>query len=230
MREFPHAHAEIVAHDSAVRSSGFSAESWATISAWAWGNSRIYDWLAAQPEVDPSKIAIMGHSRGGKTALWTGASDPRFALVYSIQSGCGGAKLNHVKLPQSEHIKQILKNFPYWFCGNYAKYINKEMSMPFDQHMLAALIAPRPLLISSATLDMWCGQEGEWWTAHLASPAWELYGKKGLVAEAYPAPESPQMDGSVAYFVRTGIHSVTVYEWDRVMEFAEKQGWKGVKR
>ena len=204
------------------------SSSWAAISSWAWGNSRIMDWIESRPDVfDTKHVAILGHSRGGKTALWTGATDKRFALTYSVQSGCGGAKLNHIKLPKSESIKIITKNFPHWFCKNYNKYHGKEMSMPFDQHMLAALVAPRLLLISSATEDAWAGPLGEWWSARLASPAWELYGKKGLAADKFPAPETPQFNGSVGYFIRTGVHSLTRYEWGRVMDFAEKNGWKG---
>ena len=201
--------------------------SWAAISSWAWGNSRIMDWIETRPGVfDTKHVAIIGHSRGGKTALWTGATDTRFAMVCSVQSGCGGAKLNHISLPRSESIAVITKNFPHWFCKNYNKFRGKEMTMPFDQHFLAALTAPRLLVISSATEDAWAGQLGEWWTASLASPAWELYGKKGLVAEKFPAPETPQFGGSVGYFIRTGKHSLTRYEWARYMDFAEKHGWK----
>ena len=215
---------------SAAESPGSrNGKSWATISAWAWGNSRIIDWLGKQPEADASRIAVVGHSRGGKTALWTGATDPRVALVCSVQSGCAGAKLNHIALPRSEHIEAITRNFPHWFCGDYrAKYAGKEFSMPFDQHWLAALIAPRLLVISSATEDVWAGPRGEWWTARLASPAWELYGRKGLVAESFPRADSPQQDGSVAYHVRTGRHSLVRYDWARYMDFAEKHGWKGM--
>ena len=206
------------------------SSSWAAISSWAWGNSRIMDWIESRPDVfDTKHVAILGHSRGGKTALWTGATDKRFALTYSVQSGCGGAKLNHISLPKSESIKIITKNFPHWFCKDYNKYRGKEMSMPFDQHMLAALVAPRLLLISSATEDAWAGPKGEWSTALLASPAWELYGKKGLVADKFPAPETPQFNGSVGYFIRTGVHSLTRYEWGRIMDFAEMNGWKGAR-
>ena len=202
--------------------------SWAAISSWAWGNSRVMDWIESRPDVfDAKHVAVVGHSRGGKTALWTGATDTRFAMVCSVQSGCGGAKLNHVKLPKSEHIGQITKGFTHWFCKNYLKWRGKEFEMPFDQHMLAALVAPRLLVISSASLDSWAGQPGEWWTAKLAGPAWELYGKRGLEADAYPPVDTPQFGGSVGYFVRTGKHSITPYEWARYMDFAEMNGWKG---
>jgi hypothetical protein len=206
------------------------ANSWATISIWAWGNSRVMDWIESRPDVfDAKHVGVVGHSRGGKTALWTGATDQRFALAASVQSGCGGAKLNHIHLPWSEHIHQITKNFPYWFCRNYLKYRHNEKNMPFDQHMLASLIAPRLLVVCSATNDAWAGPLGEWWTAKLSSPAWELYGKKGLVGEKMPKVNTLQAEGSVAYFIRTGKHSITEFEWARFMDVADKNGWNPKK-
>lgn len=201
-------------------------KSWAAISIWAWGNSRVMDWICSRPDVfDAGHVGVVGHSRGGKTALWTGATDRRFAFVASVQSGCGGAKLNHISLPKSEHIHQITKGFPYWFCRNYLKYRHNEKNLPFDQHMLASLVAPRLLVICSATLDAWAGPRGEWWTAKLAAPVWELYGKKGLVADDMPKADTLQADGSVAYFIRTGKHSITRYEWARFMDITDKNGW-----
>ncbi|MBP5511635.1 MAG: family 78 glycoside hydrolase catalytic domain [Kiritimatiellae bacterium] len=202
-------------------------ESWATLSAWAWADSRILDWMETEPLIDAKRVGVVGHSRGGKTAIWAGVTDKRFAMVCSNDSGCSGAKLNHIDLPKSEHIAQILKNFPYWFCVNYRKYAGKEMSMDFDQHQLLALIAPRLLCIASATEDHWCGQRGEWWAGKFASPAWELYGKKGLVAESYPDPDSPQQQGCISYHVRTGKHLLSSYDWKCYMDFADKHGWRG---
>ena len=202
-------------------------ESWATISAWAWADSRILDWMEAEPLIDAKHVGVVGHSRGGKTAIWAGATDRRFAMVCSNNSGCSGAKLNHIDLPRSEHIAQILENFPYWFCRNYGKYAGREMHMDFDQHELLALIAPRLLCVASATEDDWTGQRGEWWAAKLASPAWELHGKKGLVAESYPHPDSPQQDGCISYHVRTGSHLLSPYDWKCYMDFADRHGWRG---
>ena len=202
------------------------AESWATISAWAWGASRTMDWIETVPEIDATHVAVVGHSRGGKTALWTGATDPRFALACSNDSGCSGAKLNHIELPESEHIVQIMKNFPYWFCGNYAQAIGREFELDFDQHELVALMAPRLVAIASATEDNWAGQPGEWWSGKLASPVWELYGKKGLVADVWPKPESPQQDGCVSYHLRTGEHTLAAYDWKCYMDFADRHGWR----
>ena len=138
----------------------------------------------------------------------------------------GGAKLNHIDLPKSEHIDFMIRVLHHWFCGNYRKYGGKEMEMPFDQHEMLALIAPRLLCVGSATEDHWCGPLGEWWSAKLASPAWELYGKKGLVGDKWPDPEKPQQEGSVSYHLRTGKHFLTPYDWDRYMDFADKHGWR----
>ena len=146
-------------------------ESWATISTLAWGASRAMDWVESEPLINSKRVAVIGHSRGGKTALWAAATDRRFAMACSNDSGCSGAKLNHIDLPRSEHIAQIIKGFPYWFCKNYNKYKGRDMSTPFDQHQLLALIAPRLLCVASATKDSWAGPEGEWWSAKLASPA-----------------------------------------------------------
>ena len=201
-------------------------ESWATLSAWAWADSRILDWMETEPLIDAKHVGVVGHSRGGKTAIWAGVTDKRFAMVCSNNSGCSGAKLNHIELPKSENIKQILKNFPYWFCKNYRKYAGKDMSMDFDQHELLALIAPRLLCVASATDDYWAGPRGEWWAAKLASPAWELYGKKGLVADAYPEPEKPQQEGCVSYHLRKGPHFLAPYDWNRYMDFADRHGWR----
>ena len=205
-------------------------DSWATISAWAWGASRVLDWMETEPAIDAKHVGVVGHSRGGKTALWTGATDKRFAMACSNESGCGGAKLNHIDLPKSEHIDFMIRVLHHWFCGNYRKYGGKEMEMPFDQHEMLALIAPRLLCVGSATEDHWCGQLGEWWSAKLASPAWELYGKKGLVGDTWPDPEKPQQEGSVSYHLRTGKHFLTPYDWDRYMDFADKHGWRRAQR
>lgn len=201
-------------------------ESWATLSAWAWADSRLLDWMETEPLINAKRVAVVGHSRGGKTAILAGVTDKRFAMVCSNNSGCSGAKLNHVELPKSESIRRILKSFPYWFCGNYRKYAGKEMTMDFDQHELLALIAPRLLCIASATEDHWAGQRGEWWSAKHASPAWELYGEKGLVADSFPSPDSPQQEGCISYHLRTGKHFLAPYDWHCFMDFADRHGWR----
>ena len=199
--------------------------SWATLSAWAWADSRILDWMETEPRIDASRVAVIGHSRGGKTALLAAALDRRFAMACSNESGCSGAKLNHIDLPRSESIAAICKNISYWFCENYRKYAGREMEMDFDQHGLIALVAPRLVCVASATKDDWAGPRGEWWAAKLASPAWELYGKKGLAADSFPPPGVPQQEGCISYHLRSGKHDMTPYDWARYMDFADRHGW-----
>ena len=200
-------------------------ESWATISAWAWGASRVMDWIETEPLLDAAHIAVIGHSRGGKTALWTGASDTRFAFVISNDSGCTGAKLNHMDLPSSESIASITRSFPYWFCTRYNGFAGKEFEMPFDQHELLALIAPRLLAVGSASQDNWAGQRGEFASAVFASPAWELYGKRGMVGTNFPPAEVPMQEGHISYHLRSGGHNLVLYDWNRYLDFADRHGW-----
>jgi len=202
-----------------------NANSWGTLSAWAWGASRVMDWIETEPTLDAKHVAVVGHSRGGKTALVTGVYDKRFAMACSNDSGCSGAKLNHIDLPKSEHVSQIVKNFSYWFCRNYVMHANAEKLWRVDQHEFVALMAPRLVCIASATEDSWAGQEGEYWSGVLASPAWELYGKKGLVSDGFPPPETPLQDGCVSYHLRTGKHNLTPYDWKVYMDFADRHGW-----
>ncbi|MEI7898720.1 MAG: acetylxylan esterase [bacterium] len=199
-----------------------TASSWGTLAAWAWGASRIMDWIEAEPLIDRTRVAVVGHSRWGKTALWCGASDARFALTISNDSGCGGAKLNRLDLPKSEHIARINKVFPHWFCDNYKKYGDNESALPLDQHMLVALLAPRLAYVASASDDDWAGQPGEFRSCVLASPVWQLYGKKGLVGDTFPAVETPLQEGCVGYHVRAGKHDLARYDWERYMDFADK--------
>ncbi len=207
-------------------SSERTANSWGALQAWAWGASRVMDWIETEPLLDAKHIGVVGHSRGGKTALVAGVEDTRFAMACSNDSGCGGAKLNHMDLPKSESIARITKAFPHWFCKNFAAYAGKDREMDFDQHMFVALMAPRAVAIASATQDDWAGQPGEYACAALASPAWELYGKKGLVSTSFPQPDEARQDGWVSYHLRTGIHNLTLQDWNRYMDFADRLGWR----
>ena len=199
---------------------------WGTLSAWAWGASRVMDWIETEPLLDAKHVGVVGHSRGGKTALVAGVYDRRFAMTCSNDSGCSGAKLNHMDLPKSEHIARIARVFPYWFCQNYIEHANMEERMPFDQHQFVALLAPRLVAIASASEDDWAGQEGEYWSARLASPAWELYGRKGLVSDGFPGADKPLQEGCISYHMRTGKHNLTSYDWDRYLDFADRHGWR----
>ena len=205
---------------------GRTANSWGALSAWAWGASRVLDWVETEPLLDARHFGVVGHSRGGKTALLAGVTDTRFAMACVNDSGCSGAKLNHIDLPKSESIARITKVFPHWFCLNYRNFAGKEFEMDFDQHMLVALMAPRAVAIASASKDHWAGQRGEYASALLASPAWELYGKRGLVSDGFPNPNEARQDGTVSYHLREGVHNLTLHDWNRYMDFADRLGWR----
>ena len=200
-----------------------ASDSWATLAAWAWCGSRAMDWIETELRIDAHRVMVAGHSRGGKTALWCAAEDERFAMAVSSCSGCGGAKLNRVRLPSSEHIAQIVKGFPHWFCGNYASYVDHDFDLPFDQHQLIGLIAPRLAYVSSATLDPWAGPYGEFLSARAASDAWRKFGHGGIAsATQFPDPDSPIFGEGVGYHLRAGIHTIAASDWDRWIDFAEK--------
>ena len=207
-------------------SSTRTATSWGALSAWAWGASRVMDWIETEPLLDARHIGVIGHSRGGKTALLAGAEDTRFAMACSNDSGCSGAKLNHIDLPKSESIARIVKTFPHWFCQNYAACADKDKELDFDQHMFLALIAPRALAIASASKDDWAGQQGEYAAAQLASPAWALYGKPGLVSTSFPVPNDARQEGTVSYHLREGGHNLLEHDWKRYLDFADRLGWR----
>ena len=206
-----------------------TADSWGTIAAWAWGASRVMDWIETEKKINSAQVGVVGHSRGGKTALWCGATDQRFALTISNDSGCGGAKLNRMDLPKSESIARITKSFPHWFCSTFTKYGENLDALPLDQHMLIALMAPRLAYVASASLDDWAGQPGEFQSCVLASPVWKLYGKEGLVGTTFPAADTPMQAGYIGYHLRTGKHDLAIYDWDRYMDFADKHWGKSLK-
>lgn len=205
---------------------GRPTDSWGALSAWAWGASRVMDWIESESLLDAKRVAIIGHSRGGKTALLAAASDRRFAMVCSNNSGCSGAKLNHINLPKSQNVQQIFNFFPHWFCANYVRHVNAEKRWRIDQHCLIALIAPRLVCIGSAKGDVRAGPEGEYWSGVLASPAWGLYGKEGLVADSFPQVETPLQKGCISYHLRSGKHALTAYDWKCYMDFADRHGWQ----
>jgi hypothetical protein len=192
---------------------------WGAIGAWSWGLSRILDYLETDKDVDAKKAAVIGHSRLGKTSLWTGACDSRFTIVISNDSGEGGASL--MRRDYGETTESITRNFPHWFALKYRSYATQVNACPVDQHMLIALMAPRPVYIASAVEDQWADPKGEFLSGKFAEPVYALYGKKGLGVEQPPAIDQPIGD-VIGYHVRTGKHDVTDYDWRQYLAFATR--------
>jgi hypothetical protein len=188
------------------------------IGAWAWAAGRVMDYFEKDKNIDAKRVAIVGHSRGGKAALWTGAQDQRFALVFANCSGNTGAALSRRKF--GETVKRINDNFPHWFADNYKKYNDNEVALPVDQHMLIALMAPRPVYTTNASKDLWADPLGSYLSLKNAEKVYGLYEKISRLPTAPPAINTPVIHSYLGYHNREGIHNLTLFDWSNFVRFA----------
>ncbi len=196
-------------------------DAWGKIAIWAWAGSRLLDVCLEKGLADPGRLAVVGHSRLGKTALWAGAMDERFTLTISNDSGCGGIALYRGKA--GEQLEDLGRWAPYWFCGNRMHHEGRTAEMPFDAHFLAALIAPRHLYVASASRDDWADPRSEFLCCVAASEAYGAYGLKGLVCpDRYPKPGEVFPEGRIGYYLREGTHHLGREDWHRFMEYRSR--------
>jgi hypothetical protein len=194
----------------------------ATIMWWAWGLERAVDYLTTDPAIDAKRIAVMGHSRLGKTALLAGALDERIALVVANQAGCGGSGPSRHDDKRAETVAIITEKFPHWFCENFKEFGDDPSRLPFDQNCLVALCAPRPVLFTAAKGDVWANPSGQFEVLKAAAPVYELLGIERIISDKAPGTGETVVDSRLGYFIRGGEHSMTPVDWDACLDFADK--------
>ena len=192
-----------------------------TIMCWAWGIHRAVDYVVTQPEFNAKRIAAVGHSRLGKTVLVATAFDDRIAVAFPHQAGCGGTAPSRTADPKAESVKRINTSFPHWFSASFKQYGEDPSKLPFDQHSLLALCAPRPVLYSNATEDQWANPIGQFEMMKLATPVYKLLGVDGLGATEFPAT-GKVVDSRLGYWIRTGKHEMNAEDWKVFTAFADK--------
>jgi hypothetical protein len=195
-------------------------DEWGTISAWAWGVSRMIDYFETDPLVNAKQIALFGHSRLGKTALWASALDERVAAVFSSCAGEMGSAL--ARRDWGETVDDMAQNFAWQFAGNFQKWIGRWNEMPVDAHMLIALSAPRPVFITGGTTDQWADPVGEFLALQAAGPVYQLFGKKDLGVAKLPPLDTPLTSGDLGWHYHTGGHTATPADWKAFLEFLGK--------
>jgi len=196
-----------------------SPTAWRSLSAWGWAASRVLDHLETVSAIDAEKVAVVGHSRGGKTSLWAACEDPRFAVSYSNNSGCGGAALS--RRAYGETVGRITSSFPHWFCEPFSKYAKRESELPVDQHEVMALIAPRAVYVASSDEDLWADPKGEYASLVAAAPVFDLLGKQAITQTVMPALNTPRVVGNTGYHIRSGGHGLGEVDWNWFLDFTD---------
>lgn len=192
---------------------------WRSLSAWGWAASRVLDYLETLESVDSNRVAVSGHSRGGKASLWAACEDDRFAIAYSNDSGCGGAALS--RRAYGETVAQITTAFPHWFCKPFSSYAGRENELPIDQHEVMALIAPRGVYVASADEDLWADPIGEYSAVVAAAPVFQLLGKESITTKSMPAMGQQRIVGQTGYHLRAGGHGLGDEDWNFFIHFAD---------
>ncbi len=200
------------------------AASRGTLAAWAWGFHRCVDYLVTEPMVDSRRIASVGHSRNGKTALLATAFDDRIAMAFPHQAGCGGTAPSRGKVGES--VKAINDHFPHWFNARFKEFNPEPQRLPFDQHCLVALCAPRPVLLSNAREDQWANPSGQYQVLRAAEPVYRFLGAKDPPLPEQMPPSGQLTGGKLGFYIREGKHSMTADDWRVFMDFADQQWGK----